>query len=129
MSPDLTALLADPTRAAEVPAEEISTVLGEVVAQEVNLATVKSILVARLAAGSNGTPKPKGRVAAEWLTAAEAAMWLGCSGRTIRRYMHDGTWRKGEHWFQHKGLRPRFKRSALETWLQAQAKPAPAIGL
>lgn len=47
--PDLTALLADPARAVEVPAEAIPSVLSEVSAQEARLGTVKAILAARLA--------------------------------------------------------------------------------
>ena len=46
---DLGALLADPARAADVPADAIAAVLTEVTAQEARLGTVKAILAARLA--------------------------------------------------------------------------------
>jgi len=48
--PDLAALLADPARAVEVPAEAIASTLTEVGAQEGRLGTIKLILAARLAA-------------------------------------------------------------------------------
>ncbi len=97
------------------------------------LTALMARVAARLAAVSDDTPKPDGNGAgrpdAEWLTAGEVAVWLGYSERTIRRYMHDGTWRKGEQWFRHAGSRPRFSRSGLQAWLQAPDKPAPVVGL
>src|SRR5438067_10923692 len=58
---DLGALLADPARAADVPADAIAAVLTEVTAQEARLGTVKAILAARLAGASNGHPRPRRR--------------------------------------------------------------------
>ena len=70
------------------------------------------------------------RAPSEWLTASDVAAWLGYSKRTARRYMHDGTWREGEHWFRNGRSRPRFRRSALEAWLRTPHRPsAPALGL
>ena len=133
MRHDLAALLADPAGVDTVPAEQVPALLAHVAAEQARLAALQGALAARLAMAGNATPKPDdngpGRADAEWLTAREVAVWLGYSERTIRRYMHDGTWRKSEHWFRQKGLRPLFRRGALEAWLQTQAEPAPAVGL
>jgi predicted DNA-binding transcriptional regulator AlpA len=52
---DVAALLADPASATNVPVQAIPALLTEVAAQEANLATVRSILAARLAVSADGT--------------------------------------------------------------------------
>ncbi len=54
MTPDLGALLTDPASATNVPVQMIPVLLEEVAAEEAKLSTVKSILAARLAVGSDG---------------------------------------------------------------------------
>jgi len=86
---DLGALLADPARAADVPADAIAAVLTEVTAQEARLGTVKAILAARLAGASNGHPAPPPSEAAP-LTQEEAAEQYRISLRTMRRLTRTG---------------------------------------
>jgi len=122
--PNIAAAITD---AASVPVEEIPALLTEVTADMARLMAVQTILAARFAAGQR--KRAEARTAdAEWLSVGDLTAWLGYSDRTIRRYMRDGTWREGQHWFRHKG-RLRFRRSALEAWLPAQDKEPPAVGL
>src|SRR2546422_7647468 len=126
----LASLLAGPARAVEGPVADVPALLDAIGTQEARLGTVKAILATRLAARQDARPHADGRADAEWLSTAEVAAWLAYSDRTIRRYMHDGTWRKGEHWFRQKGSRPRFRRSALEAWRRASDDEAGAgVGL
>jgi len=54
---------------------------------------------------------------AEWLTVTDLGRKLGYAPRTVRRKMHDGTWRQGEHWFKRAGCRPLFWWPAVAAWL------------
>jgi len=85
---DLGALLADPARAADVPADAIAAVLTEVTAQEARLGTVKAILAARLAGASNGHPPPPSEAAP--LTQQEAAERYRIPLCTMRRLTRTG---------------------------------------
>jgi hypothetical protein len=61
----------------------------------------------------------------EYLTVPEVAAELGLAPKTVRNRMHDGTWRRGLHWFHPPGMGPRFRWSAICAWLDAD-RPAPA---
>jgi len=63
-------------------------------------------------------------MAREYLTVAELAELFGLTPKTVRNRMHDGTWRRGEHWFHPPGLGPRFKWSAMRVWLESD-RPVP----
>jgi hypothetical protein len=54
----------------------------------------------------------------EYLTINELAARLKLSPKTIRNKMASGVFRKGVHYFSPKGLRPRFKWSAVRAWLE-----------
>ena len=54
----------------------------------------------------------------EYLTVAELAGRLKLKPKTVRNRMHDGTWRRGEHWFSPPGISPRFRWSAIMRWLE-----------
>lgn len=60
----------------------------------------------------------------EYLTVTELAARLKLTPKTVRNRMYDGTWRKGVHWFAPRGISPRFRWSAVVTWLQAPEEPA-----
>src|SRR5262245_30405148 len=60
----------------------------------------------------------------EYLTVAELAELFGLTPKTVRNRMHDGTWRRGEHWFHPPGIGPRFRWSAMRLWLESD-RPAP----
>jgi hypothetical protein len=127
---DLDALLADPARTAEVPAGGRQAVLDALAVHEGRCRLVRDLLTVGLAVKENNAPELVDGVAhAEWLSAREVSQWLGCSDRTVRRRMRDGTWRRGEHWFQPKGSRPRFSRRALEAWVLASDESVPTMGL
>ena len=70
--PALAALLADPARAAEVPAAHVPALLAHVAAEQARLDVLKSVLAARLAVVSNGHPASPTSEAAP-LTQEEAA--------------------------------------------------------
>lgn len=59
----------------------------------------------------------------EYLTVAELAEALGLKPKTVRNRMHDGTWRRGEHWFSRPGIGPRFRWSTIRIWLESD-RPA-----
>lgn len=59
----------------------------------------------------------------EYLTIDEVAARLKVSPKTIRNKMASGIFRKGVHYFSPKDLRPRFKWSAVQTWLEEKDKP------
>jgi len=128
--PDIDALLANPARAAEVPVGARQAVLDALALREGRCRLLRDLLTVGLTVKAVDAPKLVGSIAhAEWLRAREVSQWLGCSDRTVRRRMRDGTWHKGEHWVQPKGCRPRFRRSALEAWVLASAGSVPAVGL
>ncbi len=54
----------------------------------------------------------------EYLTISEVAARLKVSPKTIKNKMAAGIFRKGVHYFSPKGLRPRFKWSAVQSWLE-----------
>jgi hypothetical protein len=62
----------------------------------------------------------------EYLTVAEVAARLKLKPKTVRNRMHDGTWRKGDHWFAPAGIRPRFRWAAIVAWLEAPEAAPPA---
>ena len=82
--PDLTALLADPARAAEVPADAIPALLAQLAAEQARVSALETALAARLAeaAGTNGPP------ADQLLTVEEAAAKLGTTRDWLRRHPH-----------------------------------------
>lgn len=56
----------------------------------------------------------------EYLTILELASRLKIKPKTIKNKMAAGIFKKGIHYFSPKGLRPRFKWSAVETWLEGR---------
>lgn len=54
----------------------------------------------------------------EYLTIPELAAWLKLSPKTVKNKMARGIFRRGIHYFSPKGIGPRFKRSAVEAWLE-----------
>ena len=60
----------------------------------------------------------------EFLTVAELAAVLGLTPKTVRNRMHDGTWRRGEHWFHPPGIGPRLRWSAIRAWPESD-RPVP----
>jgi len=87
--PALAALLADPARAAEVPAAHVPALLAHVAAEQARLDVLKSVLAARLAVVSNGHPASPTSEAAP-LTQEEAAEQYRISLRTVRRLTRTG---------------------------------------
>jgi hypothetical protein len=64
----------------------------------------------------------------EYLTVGELSDALGLKPKTVRNRMHDGTWRRGEHWFHPPGICPRFRWSAIPTWLESDRPRPVALG-
>lgn len=58
-----------------------------------------------------------------YLTIAEAAELLRISAATLRNKMAAGTFREGVHYFRRRGLHARFKRAALEAWIEGKEPP------
>ncbi len=54
----------------------------------------------------------------EYLTIAELSSRLKVEPKTVRNKMANGTFTKGVHYFSPKGIRPRFKWSAIVAWLE-----------
>ena len=54
----------------------------------------------------------------EYLTVAELAARLKVKPKTIKNKMASGIFVKGVHYFSRKGIRPRFKWSAVVAWLE-----------
>ncbi len=54
----------------------------------------------------------------EYLTIAELSSRLSLKPKTIKNKMASGIFRKGVHYFSPRGLRPRFKWSAIVAWLE-----------
>jgi len=81
---DLALLLADPARAAEVPADAIPALLAQLAAEQARVSALETALAARLAeaAGTNGPP------ADQLLTVEEAAAKLGTTRDWLRRHPH-----------------------------------------
>jgi excisionase family DNA binding protein len=56
-----------------------------------------------------------------YLTVKETAEFLRLDEQTIRNKMHRGVFRPGVHYFVRRGeIGPRFKRAALEQWLEGR---------
>ena len=55
----------------------------------------------------------------EYLTINELALRLSLSPKTIKNKMVNGIFIKGVHYFSPDGMGPRFKWSAVVTWLEA----------
>ena len=55
----------------------------------------------------------------EYLTISELSSRLKLEPKTVKNKMANGTFLKGIHYFSPKGLRPRFKWSAVVAWLEA----------
>ncbi len=54
----------------------------------------------------------------EYLTIKELATRLTVKPKTIKNKMANGTFIRGVHYFRPRGLRPRFKWSAIVAWLE-----------
>ena len=54
----------------------------------------------------------------EYLTISEVAARLKVKPKTIRNKMALGVFKRGVHYFSPKGMKPRFKWSAVQTWLE-----------
>jgi hypothetical protein len=65
----------------------------------------------------------------EYLTIGETAARLKLSPKTIKNKMAAGIFKKGVHYFSPVGMAPRFKWSAVVSWLEEAeaAQPAPDI--
>ena len=57
-------------------------------------------------------------MAEEYLTIAELSARLKVKTKTIENKMSSGIFKKGLHYFRPKGLRTRFKWSAIVQWLE-----------
>lgn len=73
-------------------------------------------------ASIQGSRHPRGE-ASEYLTTAEAAALLRVKPRTLRNKVVAGVFREGKHFFRKAGLGPRWKRSALISWLETKDMP------
>ena len=63
----------------------------------------------------------------EYLTIEELAKRLSWEERTVRNKMKVGIFQRGVHYFSPKGIRPRFKWSAVVAWLEGKDAPASSI--
>lgn len=54
----------------------------------------------------------------EYLTIEEVANRLSWEEKTVKNKMEVGIFRKGVHYFSPRGIRPRFKWSAVVAWLE-----------
>jgi excisionase family DNA binding protein len=88
---DLAALLADPTRVAEVPADAILSVLTEVSVQEAKLGTIKVILAARLAATAGRHESSNEMTRDRLLSADDAATILRVPKAFVYELIRKGT--------------------------------------
>ena len=59
-------------------------------------------------------------VSEEYLTIEEVASRLKLKPKTIKNKMAAGIFKKGRHYFSPRGLRPRFKWSAVQAWLEGE---------
>ena len=59
----------------------------------------------------------------EYLTIGELSGRLKLKPKTIKNKMASGIFKKGVHYFSPKGLRPRFKWSAVVAWLEEKEEP------
>ncbi len=56
----------------------------------------------------------------EYLTIDELCSRLSLKPKTIKNKMASGIFRKGVHYVSPKGIRPRFKWSAIVAWLEGE---------
>jgi hypothetical protein len=56
----------------------------------------------------------------EYLTISEIAARLKVKPKTVKNKMASGIFQRGVHFFSPKGLGPRFKWSAIVTWLEGE---------
>ena len=56
----------------------------------------------------------------EYLTIAELAARLKLTPKTIKNKMASGIFKKGIHYFSPRGMRPRFKWSVIQDWLEGK---------
>jgi hypothetical protein len=64
----------------------------------------------------------------EYLSISELARRLSWEEKTVKNKMEEGIFQKGVHYFNPRGIRPRFKWSAIVAWLEEtdrQAKQSP----
>jgi len=59
----------------------------------------------------------------EYLTVVELATRLKLKSKTVKNKMVNGTFIKGVHYFSPRGIRPRFKWSAIQSWLEGKEQP------
>ena len=59
----------------------------------------------------------------EYLTISELSARLKIKPKTIKNKMASGIFRKGVHFFSPVGLGPRFKWSAVVTWVEQSEQP------
>ncbi len=64
-----------------------------------------------------------------YLTIAEAAEFLRMSPGTVRQKMCAGEFREGAHYFKRPGTAPKFKRTALEVWVECKDRAPAQTGL
>ncbi len=64
----------------------------------------------------------------EYLTIAELSSRLKVEPKTVRNKMASGIFRKGVHYFSPRGLRPRFKWSAIVAWLEEKEEESTQEG-
>ena len=64
----------------------------------------------------------------QYLTIGEVADRLKVKPKTIKNKMVNGTFIKGVHYFSPSGIGPRFKWSAIVTWLEQSENPQPSNG-
>ena len=62
--------------------------------------------------------EPSENLPKEFITIGELAYRLTVKPKTIKNKMASGIFKKGLHYFSPKGLRPRFKWSAVVEWLE-----------
>jgi hypothetical protein len=61
----------------------------------------------------------------EYLTISEVAARLKVTPKTVRNKMASGVFRKGVHYFSPLSMGPRFKWSAVVSWLEQAQKETP----
>ena len=70
----------------------------------------------------NATPASSiGAIGTTYWTIAEGATFARISPKRLRNLMANGTLREGVHYTRPRGLRPRLKREAFDSWLEGDA--------
>ena len=64
------------------------------------------------------------QVTKEYLSLSELARRLPWEEKTVKHKMEAGVFRKGVHYFNPRGIRPRFKWSAIVAWLEETEREA-----